>query len=195
MIDSSTPQAFSNPVQPQEDEALLIGEAKANPEAFARLYDRYASKVYRYLLSRLGSVAEAQDITSLTFLKAFEMFPRYKHRQFFSAWLFAIARNKYVDYLRKAKNRSESIPMNLSDPQDDLLQAVIQSERKAALQQLIQKLPEEDRELLRLRFVAELSFAEIAALLGSKADTIKKKLYRLLERLQTQLEDEYAAHA
>lgn len=178
-----------------EEEARWIVEAKTSPEAFAKLYDRYAPNIYRYLLSRLGNVAGAQDVTSQTFLRAFEMFPRYRHEGYFSAWLFAIARSKYVDYLRKAKNRSETSIDHIQDPQEDLLQGVIRSERLAELKRLICKLSEEEQELLRLRFVANLSFAEMASLLERNEDAVKKTLYRLLARLQSQLEDQNAAQS
>jgi RNA polymerase sigma-70 factor (ECF subfamily) len=179
----------------QEEEAQLVGGEKANPESFAKLYDCYAPNIYRYLLSRLGNVAGAQDVTSQTFLRAFEMFPRYRHTGYFSAWLFAIARSKYVDYLRKTKNQPETKPDSVKDPQDDLLQQVIRSERLAELKETIGRLPEEDQELLRLRFVAGLGFAEIASLLERNEDAVKKNLYRLLARLQSQLEEKNAAYS
>lgn len=117
------------------------------------------------------------------------MFPRYRHTGYFSAWLFAIARSKYVDYLRKTKNHPETIPDSVKDPQDDLLQEVIRSERLVELKVIIHKLPEEEQELLRLRFVAGLSFSEMASLLERNEDAVKKTLYRLLARLQNQLEE------
>jgi RNA polymerase sigma-70 factor, ECF subfamily len=169
----------------------MVMAAKADPQGFARLYDRYAPNVYRYLLSRLGSVAEAQDVTSQTFLKAFEMFPRYRHANYFSAWLFAIARNQYVSHLRRSRHRSEDLPESLHDPQEDLLQRVVRTERGEALRKLIRGLPEEEQETLRLRFVAELSFAEIAAILKRREDAVKKTVYRLLARLKSQMEDEH----
>ena len=74
-------------------------------------------------------------------------------------------------------------------PKVDLLQAVIRSERVLELKGLIHALTEEEQELLRLRFVAGLGFAEMASLLGRNEDAIKKTLYRLLARLQSQLEE------
>jgi RNA polymerase sigma factor (sigma-70 family) len=183
----------SSKLRQLEEEARWIIDAKANPQAFARLYDRYAPNIYRYLLSRLGNVAGAQDVTSQTFLIAFEMFPRYRHQGYFSAWLFAIARSKYVDYLRKTKNRTETSIDHIQDPQEDLLQRVIHSERLAELKKVIGRLSEEEQELLRLRFVADLSFAEMASLLERNEDAVKKTLYRLLARLQSQMEDQHAA--
>jgi RNA polymerase sigma-70 factor (ECF subfamily) len=94
-----------------------------------------------------------------------------------------------VDYLRKNKNRSETIPESTRDPQGDILQEVIRSERLVELKVIIHKLPEEEQELLRLRFVAGLSFSEMASLLERNEDAVKKTLYRLLARLQNQLEE------
>jgi RNA polymerase sigma-70 factor (ECF subfamily) len=186
---------FSSSEIQQDDEAQMIAAAKADPQGFAKLYDRYAPNIYRYLLSRLGNVAEAQDITSQTFLLAFEMFPRYRHTDYFSAWLFTIARNRYVDCLRRNKNRPEPLPEGLGDPQEGLLQQVIRSERCSALRQRIRGLPEEEQEILRLRFVANLSFAEMASILKRKEDAVKKTVYRLLARLKYQMEDEYGTSA
>ena len=183
----------SSKLRQLDEETRWILESKANPQAFARLYDRYAPNIYRYLLSRLGNVAGAQDVTSQTFLRAFEMFPRYRHQGYFSAWLFAIARSKYVDYLRKIKNRTGTSIDHIQDPQEDLLQMVIHSERLAELKKVIVRLSEEEQELLRLRFVADLSFAEMASLLERNEDAVKKTLYRLLARLQSQMEDQNAA--
>ena len=70
----------------------------------------------------------------------------------------------------------------------DLLQQVIQTEQIAALTKLINVLPEEEHELIRLRYIAELSFSEIGRLLNRSEDAVKKSLYRLLARLQSQLE-------
>jgi RNA polymerase sigma-70 factor (ECF subfamily) len=172
----------------QDEEAQQIRAARTEPQAFGQLYDRYAPSIYRYLLSRLGNVEEAQDITSQTFLTAFEVFPRYQHRGFFSAWLFSIARSKYVDHLRKARHRPERLeeggPENLDDP----FRRVIETEQASELLNCIQGLPGDEQELLRLRYVAGLSFAEVAALFKKKEDTVKKSVYRLLARLHSQLE-------
>jgi RNA polymerase sigma-70 factor (ECF subfamily) len=171
-----------------EDEAQTVADARKDPRAFGELYDRYAPRIYRYLLSRLGSVEDARDITSQTFLTAYQTFPRYKHKGYFSAWLFSIARSKYVDHWRKAQSRIETHEEQDPEPLPDPLLQVIEIERVAQLKQQIRELTDHEQELLRLRFVAELSFSEIASVLNKKEDTVKKSLYRLLARLQSQME-------
>jgi RNA polymerase sigma-70 factor (ECF subfamily) len=68
--------------------ATLVVEAKTDPVAFSRLYDHYVQPVYRYIYSRVGTVHEAEDITSQTFMAAYESLGRYRERGQFSAWLF-----------------------------------------------------------------------------------------------------------
>jgi RNA polymerase sigma-70 factor (ECF subfamily) len=171
----------------KEEENLKL--AKRDPQAFGLLYDRYALSIYRYLLSRLGNVADAQDVTSQTFQKAFEMFPSYKNRGYFSAWLFSIARSKYVDFYRRRKNEAAVLPEKQVDPQPEPLTSVIESEQILEIRKMIQDLPDKEQEILRLRFVADLSFAEMSKLLNKNESAVKKSYYRLLARLQSQLEE------
>jgi len=174
----------------ERDESELIAAAQNDPGAFGALYDRYAPSIYRYLLSRLGSVEDARDVTSLTFLTAYESLHRYRHTGYFSAWLFSIARSKYIDHVRRNKLRSKLLENPRCEPPADPLSQAIETERIVELKKQIGNLKEEEQELLRLRFVAGLGFAEMASLLNKKEDTVKKSLYRLLARLQAVLQDD-----
>ena len=173
---------------PEPEISALVAQAQQNPAAFAALYDQYVQLVYRYLYSRVANAQEAQDLTAQTFLSALEALPRYRHKGYFSAWLFAIARSKVMDHFRRRKHESEMDLPEAGDPTPDPLSQVIQTIERQQLSQLIANLGEPDQDLIRLRYVAELSFAEIAALLGRKEDTVKKSLYRLLARLESQME-------
>lgn len=172
----------------QDQDAKRVAAAQRDPQAFGNLYDQYAPVIYRYLLSRLGNVEEARDITSQTFLKAVELFSQYRHRGFFSAWLFSIARSKYVDHLRKNRRGVEAISEEQLDPRPDPLSELVASERMTELTKCIRALTPDEQELLRLRYVADLSFVEMAELLRMSEGAIKKRIYRLLARLQSQLE-------
>lgn len=168
------------------DTGDLVEAAKSDLSHFAELYNRHVQSVYRYIYSRVGSQAEAEEITSQTFLAAMEALPRYQERGHFYAWLFAIARRKIVDHYRQQRPESssdlEEIRANASDP----LQQFIRKEEYAQLALAIAGLTEFERELIRLRYVAELPFAEIGRLVGKSEGAAKKALYRLLNRLQTE---------
>jgi RNA polymerase sigma-70 factor, ECF subfamily len=170
------------------DESALVQAARAEPKAFGALYRIYVSQVFRYLYSRFGNVAEAEDATAQTFLAAFESFDKFREDGHFASWLFAIARHKAMDFHRQRKQITPIDEIQELPADADPLASVIQSERTAALGKLIRALPEEERELLRLRFLAGMSFPEIARLLRRKEDAVKKTTYRLLARLHGQLE-------
>ncbi len=173
---------------PADEEAALVAQAQADPQAFGLLYDLYVRRVYRYLLSRTGDGAVAEDITAETFLAALEALPRYHHRGRFASWVFAIARNRARDHFRRRRGQVALDDAEQVPDEADLLQGAVQGERSAALARKIAALPEEERELIRMRYVADLSFADMASLLGRREDAVKKSLYRLLARLQDRLE-------
>jgi RNA polymerase sigma-70 factor (ECF subfamily) len=171
----------------EQDEAALILTVRRDPEAFARLYDRYIQPVYRYLYSRAGSADDAEELTAQTFLAALESLPRYDHRGYFSAWLFSIARRKAVDFFR----RREALPLEEAEEVSsgvDLPGEAARGEQIRELARLIGTLEDGERELIRLHFTAGLTFAEMASILGKKEDAVKKSVYRLLERLHGRME-------
>ena len=169
----------------------LIASARQDPRKFGDLYLMYAQPIFRYLYSRMGNIPEAEDATAQTFLAALERLPKYRHDGYFASWLFSIARNKAMDYFRKRSKEASLDAAENIHADVNLLQEVIRTERTVALSNLIRALPENEQEMIRLRYIAELSFAEIGHLLGQKEDTVKKSLYRLLARLKGQLEDSH----
>jgi RNA polymerase sigma-70 factor, ECF subfamily len=171
----------------KDEDSASITASQQNPAAFSALYDRYVQSIYRYLYYRTGSAADAEDLTSQTFLSALEALPRYRHQGYFAAWLFRIARGKVIDYARRQRKQlplKETIPAEVSD----LLAQVARADEIAQLTALLHQLDEEEQELIRLRYTAGLPFAQIAAILGSNENTVKKSLYRVIARLQKEFE-------
>jgi RNA polymerase sigma-70 factor (ECF subfamily) len=175
--------------QQSKEEEILISQARQDAASFGKLYDLYAPSIYRYILSRTGNIQDAQDITSQTFLKVLEKLSSYRHRGYFSAWLFSIARSRYIDHFRMRNQEEKLIMKNDLDSHTDILSIVVDRERLLNLDQILALLSEEELDLLRLRNVAELTFAEMAEILSKTEDSTKKKYYRLLARLQSQLEE------
>lgn len=157
---------------------------------FTELYRENAAPVFYYLYSRVRSIADAEDLTSQTFVTALENLSRLRDPRKFTPWVFTIARNKAFDYFRQSQRR----PIAGYDEQLDLANtaggALTQADRDRLLdlERLMSRLSLIEQEYLRLRIVADLPFAEIAAILGEPETRIKKKYYRLLERLQAQVE-------
>ncbi|MFZ5911135.1 MAG: RNA polymerase sigma factor [Chloroflexota bacterium] len=184
----SKPETGSKDTQPDIPETVVTGALRGDQAALAAIYDAYARRIYRYIYSRVGNAADAEDLTSQTFLGVLEALPRYRHRGQFTAWIFQIARFKAMDHFRRRRDIS-TVTEALIDPQaGPLLEDIIRNEAIEKLMELFHALNEGERELLRLRYVAELSFVEIAALLGRKEDAVRKSLQRILARLYDQME-------
>jgi RNA polymerase sigma-70 factor (ECF subfamily) len=170
------------------DDAALVKEACHNTEAFSALYRRYVTPLYRYLYRRLGNVKDAEDLTAQVFTDALEGLASYRERGRFSSWLFTIARRRLVDLYRQQG----------TDPLDEIIDdspalqiAFEQDETHAHLAQLLSKLDEERRELLRLRFAAGLEFSEIASVLKRSQGAVKMTLYRTLDWLKANWENDH----
>ncbi len=171
-----------------EDISALVEDARDDPAAFGRLYDHYVQPIYRYLYSRVGITHDAEDLTSQTFSAALEHLPRYRERGQFAAWLFRIARSKMLDHFRRHRYDTELGAVEGFVDEGDTLVQVVHNEEIDYLKSLIGNLNPEEQDLIRLRYVAELSFAEMADLLGKREEAVKHALYRLLARLKSQME-------
>jgi RNA polymerase sigma-70 factor (ECF subfamily) len=121
-------------------------------------------------------------------MTAYEVLDRYRERGLFSAWLFRIAQSKMNDHFRRSKREVGLEAAGELLEREDALGALIRAEELTRMRSLIQHLEAEDQELIRLRYVAELSFAEMAELLNRREDAVKKAVYRLLARLKNEME-------
>lgn len=172
------------------EDAILVRAARHDRSAFAALYRRYVTPVYRYLYSRVGNAADAEDLTSQVFIDALEGLPRYRERGSFAGWLFTIARHRAADYHRHTPpalslDEARDCPAEADGP---LAQAV-QGEALQQLGSLVARLDEEKQELLRLRFAAGLSYPQMATVLGRREAAVKMAVHRLLDRLEAEWED------
>ena len=176
------------PDDPTDEDANLVSEAQKDPAAFRAIYERWGVPVYQYFYYRIGDIANAEDLTSQLFLTVYQSIPHYRHRGHFAAWLFTIARNLVWKNYRKIHRedpleRAQQLTSS-SDPPEEFAVA----DEIEHLKRLIQTLPKEEQELIRLRYAAGLSFADIAIILHKREDAVKKSLYRLQARLQNLLE-------
>ena len=159
----------------QDEQSLVERAQQHDQEAFARLYEEYFSKIYRYVALRIGNQAEAEDMTQQVFLSAIKSISSFKWRNIpFSAWLFRIAHNQAVDYLRKRSRRPttslvESLISGDGDPQQT-------AERKLDIEQLIlatRQLTPAQQEVISLRFASELPTAQVARIMGKSEGAVK----------------------
>lgn len=187
---SHEPEISSLKQSNDADEEALIKQALTDQQAFGQLYRQYVDRVYRYLYSRIGNQADAEDITAQVFLEVWKDLRRYRSSTSFSAWLFTIVRRRCVDfYRRNKKDFSLEQKGEIPFPASDLLTSLINDEQLKKLTRLISSLQDDDRELIYLRYSAGLQFSEISKLLGKKESTVKMAVYRLVDQLKKGMED------
>jgi RNA polymerase sigma-70 factor (ECF subfamily) len=166
------------------DERLLIEAAKRDPARFAELYSRNFRVVYAYVARRTASREEAEDITSEVFHHALANLKRFEWRGApFAAWLIRIASNAVADRWKLQAREAADPPVEeLSDPS---MEGV---ERQAALFQLVDRLPQDQRRVIVMRFAEQKSIRETAQELKRTEGAIKQLQFRALEKLRASLE-------
>jgi len=168
---------------------MLAEHARQDPDAFCVLYQRYLRPLYGYLYRRLGSRHETEDLTAQVFTEALEglVRQRYEEHGCFIAWLFTIARRRLVDYYRQRPVEELADP---SSPEPGLLAVIEKSDDLQRLAHLVARLDQDRQELLRLRFSAGLSFAQISQIEGRSEAAVKMTVYRTLEYMRDHWEVE-----
>jgi RNA polymerase sigma-70 factor (ECF subfamily) len=176
------------------DDAALVARAKADPEAFGALYERYVGKIYSYLYYRTGNAHDAEDLTARVFQRAIAGLDRYTSRGLpFSAWLYRIAHNLVANWHRD-QSRRQHLPLSdmeahgLVDLREDAPEVVAESrEEQARLLAAIRRLPADRQQLVILKFVEHLSNAEIGAVLNRSEGAVKSLYHRTLLALREEL--------
>jgi RNA polymerase sigma-70 factor (ECF subfamily) len=186
-VNSDQPRADAHARSTLDDEALAFASA-SDRAAFAELYHRYVKGVYRYLVSRTGSVRDAEELTSQTFLAALESLPRYQNRGKFAVWLFSIARRKAADYFRANRDTlSIDILPELSDPAALPEDVVIANITRDQIRMAIGALIPERAEALTLRLIVGLSAAEAGQVMGKSEAAIGMLVHRAIRDLRVRL--------
>jgi len=172
-----------------KSDLVLVEEAKkGNEKAFASLMNRYRDSIYFMLLKMVNNPSDAEDLTIEAFGKAFRNIDSYEPRFAFSTWLFMIATNNCIDFVRKKQsspvpfdqhtlgmdNITSNIQSDLPDPEE----ALINDQKIATLRKIVNQLKSPYREMIELRYYKEYSYEEIASELHLPIGTVKAQLHR-----------------
>lgn len=167
-----------------DDERLLIEAAQADPAHFVELYDRHVDRVYAYVSRRAGRTV-AEDITSQVFEQALTNLGKFEWRGApFSAWLFRIAANALADHWKREGRDSHELPPEIPDDREheDL-------ERRVSLFQLVDRLPDAQRQVIQMRFVEDRSIRDVAAALDRSEGAIKQLQLRAIDTLRKGIQE------
>jgi RNA polymerase sigma-70 factor (ECF subfamily) len=178
---------------PRETDMELVHKALNNDQkAYSRLLSRYRYNIFYYILRMVGNKTYADDLTQETFDKAFQNLDKYDEQHAFSTWLYKIAENCTIDFVRKRKLNSihissdEETSMNESvlysrtpNPEENM----IQQQEELKLMQYIESMKPKYRKLIELRYIKEYAYSEIAEELNIPMGTVKTQLLRAKNRL------------
>ena len=173
----------------KNDFHLVVKAREGNQKAYADLMRRYKDSIYFMVLKMVNNKEDAMDLTVETFAKAFEKLDKYQPDYAFSTWLFRVATNNCIDFIRKKKLNTTSIHGMVDDDGDDMPfqiksdtlnpeESSIKKQQTEELKQLIESLPTRYRNLITLRYFDELSYEEIAQQLDLPLGTVKAQLFR-----------------
>lgn len=182
------------------DEIHLITEAKiGSAEAFGKLYDAHAPRIYRFILLKTGHKSDTEDLTHEVFLAAWRTIASYRAETStpFKSWLYRIAANRVIDYYRTAKKHLSltdileggTVPVELVSSAHHTLQNALHHQfEMQTIMNAMQQLTEDQQTILIMRYVEDLSPSEIAHTLGKTSGSVRLIQHRALKQLKSIME-------
>jgi RNA polymerase sigma factor (sigma-70 family) len=177
----------------QRDFVLVQKATKGDQKAYTELLDRYRDAIYFMLLKMVNNASDAEDLTIEAFGKAFKNIDQYAPNYAFSTWLFKIATNNCIDFIRKKKANTISLDQNDDDedkaPTDimapvlDPEESLIKEQKLKLMRSIVSRLKPRYRKLIELRYFKEYSYEEISEELELPIGTVKAQLFRARELL------------
>jgi len=160
----------------QDDEVLVKRCMRGDRGAFEVLVDKYQGPLFNLALQMTKEYADAEDITQSAFLKAFESLSSYKPGNKFFSWLYRIAVNETLNYLR-GKKYQEPLSEEIAADDSDSSREMARSEASAQIQEALMKLSVEYRAVVVLKHLQELPYADISQILDIPVKTVKSRLF------------------
>lgn len=174
----------------QRDLALVEAAIKGNQSAYAELMERYRESIYYMMLKMVNNPDDADDLTIEAFGKAFNRLEQYSPSYAFSTWLFKIASNNCIDYIRKKRVKVTSMDTGFTTDDGEVLyheahsetldpeETIMHKQKVLLMRDLVSKLKPRYRVLVEKRYFEELSYEEIAEELALPLGTVKAQLFR-----------------
>jgi len=182
------------PESEYKEDIVLARASQGDKDAFGELYEHYTERIFNYVYYRTGNVHDAEDLTARVFQRAMNHIHTYTDRGVpFSAWLYRIAHNLVANWHRD-RSRKQEIPLDdvpiLPARGDHPETTLVRTEKQDALLRLIRRLPSERQNLLILKFVENMSNAEIGQIMGRSEGAVKSLYHRTLLALRDEIGDQ-----
>ena len=187
-------QPLGQPVDEESDARLMLAYAAGDTDAFARLYARHRTPLYRFLLRQVRDSALADELFQDIWQRVIAARAQWKPDAPFTGWLYRIAHNRLNDHWRAQKHRppapgdAEERVARIAD-HDTPERALSEFEQRRRLQLALAELPEEQRTVLLLRLEQELTLEEIGEATGAGRETVKSRLRYAMDKLRARLNE------
>ncbi len=179
----------------ETDQKLIIKALNGSQKAWSKLVRRYEDEVYNHALRMTSSEADAFDLMQEIFLAVFRNLPGFRGDAKFRTWLYRIASNRAIDFLRKKKHPISAEEVEAISGNDFPENTLHNSEQNKIIYAMMKQLPVEQRILVELKFFQQFTFEEMSRQLGISTNTAKTRLYSGLNKLKQQAENTYEATA
>ena len=177
---------FSRIIDKSSDRLLVERAKLGDKQAFARLYEKYLDAIYRYIYFKVGQdQMEAEDQTQKVFMKSWEQLATFDSRGgTFQAWIYRIAHNLVVDFYRSQKNTINSVELELIPDEKNLEAEVLNRFEVDAVKQALIHLSADQREVISLKYIEDLTNKEICQIMHKKPDAVRALQSRAVRQLQ-----------
>ena len=177
------PEGRDSPQLPAEDDGLIRAAQECDREAFAALVERYWERLYRWLCHLTRNRHAAEDLTQETFLKAFSRLQRFRAGTNFAAWLFRIAHNNFANHYRLMQRSTRPLPEDRPAQAQSPCEEAETRETMRSLAEAISRLPTDLRAAVLLRVEEDLSFRDIAEVMGLTEETARWRVFKARQKL------------
>lgn len=170
----------------KDQEKIIARARRGDADAFEQLVVAYREQVFRLALRMCGSEADADEVAQEAFLSAWKALPNFRGESQFSTWLYQLTTHAAIDLMRREKRQiaADITEVSAADPAPSPQQQAEQSEQREIVRDAILQLAPEQREVVVLRFMEELSYEEIGAVLKLPSGTVKSRLNRAKAQLK-----------
>lgn len=171
-----------------EDREILKKAQKGDHDAFSALYKRYLPQIYRFIFLKTGERELSEDLASQVFLQAWRNIRRFKIRKNpFSSWLYQIARNLVIDFYRANRSIYSLDGKTVIESYDGTEDKIDRDGQREILNKVIKELPEIQQTVVILRFIEELSDAEISKIIKKREGTVRVIQHRAIQTLKEKI--------
>ncbi|MFJ7936178.1 RNA polymerase sigma factor [Sporosarcina sp. NPDC096371] len=176
----------------QEDIHWIQEVLAGNKQAYAHLINKYKNPLYATILRMTKNPHDAQDLVQEAFIKVYEQLRKYDETGTFASWMYRVAINHCMDEFRKKRYKMQQVEIEegsiVSSDTPEII--FMKNEESRRLERLVATLPEDERIIILLRYVNELSYQEISELVDTPLATVRNKLYRAKKKMRATVKRE-----